>query len=660
MTTKHAHQARDAKIKAERFYRELRLDAAGVDLEARTVPASLSSELAVERWFGREVLQHNADAVDLSRADGGLPLLFSHDPQRLIGSVRDVRLEDGKLRGTLHFGRSVDATERWQDVIDGHLRSISIGYSIDEWTETKGSDLVEVTRWTLLEASTVAIPADPTVGINRKYEGRTMEEHEGEGAEGAVEQVRETVSASRAQAEAAGVKRERARIDSIMARFAPWIGRGEEYLALRDKCIQDGTKAERAADLLLELAAGDAAPIANVEPEGAFRQARAHAPASSERAPLIVAGRTELEGWKREAELNIRVRANLATPDEVREFGGCSTRGMTLVDLARDFLRLRGLDYRGSKMEIVGRAFTVRATSPMVNHSTDDFAGILIDAANKSLNVGFEEAPETWSRWAKKGSTGDFKRFHRTNLSTGSDLDVVPEGAEYKYGTLSDIREYGQLKTYGKLFAITRQAIINDDLSAFTEIPRIYGRAASRMVGDEVYGVLTSNPTLNQDSLALFHATHGNYVTAGGAPSVTTVDAGFVAMATRTDPAGNVLNIRPAFLLCPVALENTSKVLVTATYDPAGSAGTLKPNPINGRLEVVADARLDAADNNGWYLAANPAMASTIEAVFLDGNETPYLEQQNTFTVDGVAFKVRLDVVALATDFRGLYFNDGE
>ena len=151
------------------------------------------------------------------------------------------------------------------------------------------------------------------------------------------------------------------------------------------------------------------------------------------------------------------------------------------------------------------------------------------------------------------GSLPDFRTSSRVNMSTFGDLEIVYENGEYKYGTFSDLKETITLVTYGKLFNISRQALINDDLDAFTMAPRRMGAAANRKVGDAAYSVLTTNAALNQDSTALFHANHSNLVApgSGAAPSVTTVEAAITAMALQTDPAGNTLNIKPAYLLCP-------------------------------------------------------------------------------------------------------------
>ena len=190
------------------------------------------------------------------------------------------------------------------------------------------------------------------------------------------------------------------------------------------------------------------------------------------------------------------------------------------------------------------------------------------------------------------------------------------------------------------------------------------GRAAARKVGDLAYDVLINGTTntLNQDSTVLFHADHGNLIPdgSGAAPSVATVEAARTAMATQTDPSGAaILNVRPAYLLCPYALEGTARTIANGEYDPDATAGTLTPNTVRGTFMVISDARLDNADAAAWYMAASPMMIDTVEVAFLDGQRDPYLESQGGWDVDGVEYKVRIDAVAAPLDFRGLYKNDG-
>lgn len=134
---------------------------------------SISSEYPVERWFGKEILDHSPEAVDLSRAKRGMSFLDSHDAQSIVGIVEKVRIgDDKKLRGQLRFSRSAPAQQVKTDIQDGIRRFISVGYMINEYTLEKSSkdegDTYRATRWTPLEASSVGVPADPTVGHDRK------------------------------------------------------------------------------------------------------------------------------------------------------------------------------------------------------------------------------------------------------------------------------------------------------------------------------------------------------------------------------------------------------------------------------------------------------------------------------------------------------------
>lgn len=134
---------------------------------------SLSSDAPVERWFGFEILEHEASAIDMSRAANGLPLLWNHDTDQPIGRLEDVGLrEDGKLGAMLRFSRSARAQEVRQDVEDGVLTDMSIGYRVNDWLEEKrdGQLYYRATSWTPMEGSIVPVPADHTVGINRSAE----------------------------------------------------------------------------------------------------------------------------------------------------------------------------------------------------------------------------------------------------------------------------------------------------------------------------------------------------------------------------------------------------------------------------------------------------------------------------------------------------------
>lgn len=323
--------------------------------------------------------------------------------------------------------------------------------------------------------------------------------------------------------------------------------------------------------------------------------------------------------------------------------------GMTLREYARMSLTERGVGVAAyNPMQMVGLAMT---------HTTSDFGNILLDVANKSLLQGWEESQETFEAWTKKGQLSDFKTAHRVGLGGFPSLRKVREGAEYKYVTTTDNSETIALATYGEIFSITRQAIINDDLNQLTDVPMKMGRAAKATIGDLVYAVLTGNPKLS-DGKALFSSDHKNLAT--GAIDVTNLDAGRQLMRVQKEPtAGRTLNIRPAFLLVPTALETVANQTIKSASVKGADVNAGIINPILNFATVIGEPRLDDNSAKSWYLAAAQGM-DTIEVAYLNGVELPYIDQQEGFSSDGIATKVRIDAGVAPLDYRGLVKSSGQ
>jgi ATP-dependent protease ClpP protease subunit len=349
--------------------------------------------------------------------------------------------------------------------------------------------------------------------------------------------------------------------------------------------------------------------------------------------------------FKLGALASIAARANLEKDDPKNEF-----RGFTLKELAAKTLQMHGINTDSmGKMDLVAAAFT---------HSTGDFGNLLSNTANKAMLKGYEEAAETFQAWTSVGELPDFKVGSRVGLNDFGALSEVKEGAEYKYATVADRAEPIVLATYGNLFSLTRQTIIDDDLNAFTRIPQKMGSAAKSIVGDLVYATLTTNGNMS-DGVALFHADHSNLITPATSIFTASVDAMRVAMG-KQKAGGKSLNIRLGNLLVPFALEGTAKVVRDSQFEVGTTAkNNTVPNSVAGTFEVISDARLDDASATAWYGTANSGMYDTIEVAYLDGNQAPRLEQQTGWKVDGVEFKVSIDAGVSALDYRTMSKNAG-
>ena len=170
-TTDEVVEETDRSASPEVQHRAMEMEMSPIDEETRTVKMALSSEEPVARSFGTEVLDHTREAIDLSfLASGRAPLLLDHDPEKQIGVIKSVQLDENarRLRAEVRFGKGELAREAFSDVVDGIKANISVGYSIDKMErDVDDKETYRAKSWKPVEASLVSIPADMTVGVGR-------------------------------------------------------------------------------------------------------------------------------------------------------------------------------------------------------------------------------------------------------------------------------------------------------------------------------------------------------------------------------------------------------------------------------------------------------------------------------------------------------------
>jgi hypothetical protein len=295
-------------------------------------------------------------------------------------------------------------------------------------------------------------------------------------------------------------------------------------------------------------------------------------------------------------------------------------------------------------------------------HTTGSFSNLLMDAANKTLLAAYEEAPQSWNLWARQApSTPDFKTINRIRFGESPSPEMVPEKSEYKEKPVSDSKESYKIEKYGAIFTVSWETVVNDDLDAISRIPAMHGAACRRKVNSEVYAALVANANMG-DGNALFSAAHSNQSASAGNPAVGTLNTAFAAMRRQTGLSTEaILNIVPRFLIVPVSLEATALELVNSTsYIVAnGNQGVQNIYGVGGvrSLTVIGEPILDANSTTAWYLAADPSQVDTVEVSFLQGEESPVLEDEWDFNTDVYKYKVRQTFGVKAIDWRGLWRN---
>jgi len=439
----------------------------------------------------------------------------------------------------------------------------------------------------------------------------------------------------------AGVAAERERVDGIrQACLAGRVGRSFE-----DKLIKDGIPlVEAQRRVFAEIAARGAENVPRPGPGGQVEirvgdDPFVHVRKGIENA-LLHRAYPKQPGGKGGFELT----------DEGKVY-----RGMTLLRIAEAYLAQRGIRTTGmSKMELAGFALGLSERAGL--HTTSDFALLLADVAGKTLRRAYDEAPQTFTSISRRITFADFKPVKKLQIGEAPQLVEIDEHGEYTRGTIGEGREQFQLATYGRIFGITRKALVNDDTDAFSRVATLFGRAARNLESNLVWAQITANGLMG-DGTALFATGHGNLAGTPSVIDIANIGLGRTAMRKQTGlDAATLLNINPLFLIVPAELETVADQFVSVNIAPS-AAGSV--NPFAGRLSVIAEPRLGAADANAWFLAASPDQIDIIEYGSLEGEEGPMVESRLGFDVDGLEIKARHDFAAKVIDWRGLYKNAG-
>ena len=322
--------------------------------------------------------------------------------------------------------------------------------------------------------------------------------------------------------------------------------------------------------------------------------------------------------------------------------------GLTLVELARDCLRARGLSTMGSPATILERA--VGGGGMM---STSDFPAILGDAVSRTMRQAYAEAPSGLRRVARQTTARDFRMKHRIQLSAAPTLEKVNEAGEFHSDAIVDQKESYKIDTYGRILGLTRQAIINDDLGAFSDLTRRMGQSAAAFENQFLVDILEANAHMD-DGENVFSAAHGNLAGGtGAAPSDTTLASARLAMRSQTGLAGELIDVTPRYVIVPSALETATEKVLTAIQ----AVQVTDVNPWS-YLSLIVEPRL--ADPKKWFVVADPAIVDGLEYAYLEGEPGPSTFSEIGFDTDGVRYKIRLDFGAAFVEPRGWFCNPGQ
>jgi len=313
-----------------------------------------------------------------------------------------------------------------------------------------------------------------------------------------------------------------------------------------------------------------------------------------------------------------------------------------------------------SRLALFSRAKLARHFSGVIHHgseepagvalagATGDYPGILADSLNKAISTHFIMARRSWRAWARAGTVRDFKQADRIRLVDRGRLDQVDEGQNIEFAKLTEAgSENFTLASFGNGYRLTRQTIVNDDVAAFAGLAESLGQAAARTEDILAVDVLTANADM-ADGSPLFSTAHVNLTS--GTLTTTNLSTARAAMRNQTGSDGVKLDVQPAVLLVPAALESQAEAVLDST------ANVRRDDPA---LRLATTPYLDSDSAAQWYVLGDPERNPAVEVATLNGQTEPLISTKGSFENDGFLIKARHDIAAKAIDWRPIVRSSG-
>ena len=294
---------------------------------------------------------------------------------------------------------------------------------------------------------------------------------------------------------------------------------------------------------------------------------------------------------------------------------------------------------------------------------TGDFPKMLGELINKVMVREYSLLElDTWKTWASIVGVNDFRTQHRVRWGGYSNLPAVAQRAPYTALTSPTDEEATYLATKrGGTEDMTRESILNDDVSWLSRIPIRMARAAAQTIHEFCYDSIkpASNPTI-YDGVVLYHATnptvlpHANTATAALASDGVALAAARLRM-RRQRMKDNLkpIGLRARYLVVPPDLEQIAYGLVTPAFNLANQVPTFLQKL--GVMPIVVDYWTDVTD---WALIADPSDINGFEIGFIGGQQDPMTfvsdlpNAGSLFTNDVITFKIRHEYGGAVLDYR--------
>lgn len=285
--------------------------------------------------------------------------------------------------------------------------------------------------------------------------------------------------------------------------------------------------------------------------------------------------------------------------------------------------------------------------------TTTDFPYLFGQILDREVLARYKVAVADWKAYFSVRTLRDFRDVYRHRV-IGNDerLPAVSEKGEYLVAPVSECRDYYHLSKYGRQFDISWEAIINDDMGAFDDVP---ARMANAAIRTEAFNATSTFVDANGPNVLLFGAPiadcGANVTNLGALPlTIANLETTLELMAAQTDPNGEPIAVRGVHLVVPPSLEFTARQILTSTLkmwtESAGAGPVAYPtaNVVSQvGLQLHVDPYIPVVDTsqnvNTWYVFGDPSQGAAMEFGYLRGHETPEIcmKSSDKVSVGGAA-----------------------
>jgi len=474
----------------------------------------------------------------------------------------------------------------------------------------------------------------------------------------------------------------------------------EKLTAAREKAINEGVKAVEAArdlELIALRESRGVVPGTNAE-DHAF-----NINTGGRGSPItgdIIAAAIALSAGLDEAHAFVD-RSGRQLPDATKEIAASKEfRGIGLQHLVGYVAAAHGIHLKPGPLSDgdIRRVMAIEARSEMLGasgfdvqadgYSTVTLLGITENLMNKMVLVGYDEVESVVEDICWQRDTNDFKPFKSYRMTGSGRMSLVSDSGELKSMGLQDESYQNQLQTRGTIITTSRQTILNDDMGALTDQPKVLGREAAMTREEVVFTIIsqlisgavqynTAPPGATASLVNFFSTTLANYMSGATTNlSIASLTTAIQKFMEQVDANGRPINVNPdRILTAPANREaamtiNKGTSIVMTDIGTTTAGGKKLPNfnlyqnqfkPIISPFLAYRGGKGLGVNDTQWILLPNPSSGLAIVQIgYLRGNRTPIIERgEAPFSTLGMHMRCYYDFGVAPHDYRAGVYSAG-